>query len=197
MNTVASQPSSEPAVYHFDTLRTSDYASVSCLDSRTLIYRGQAEPGGMTYEILARLVVGSGSTGSCAGTPGNATLVGAGKQQTVLIAGGTNYNIDAGTRAQNYSFAGPDPHAAALSALSKATAATHATLLARHTTDYSALFHGFELDLGQKPDFTKTTDELVAEYATGTGNVYLEWLLFNLGRFMRVVSSLWLSVPLR
>ncbi|KZV83726.1 hypothetical protein EXIGLDRAFT_742074 [Exidia glandulosa HHB12029] len=189
VNTVASQSPSGPTVYHFDTLRTPDYASVSCLDKRTIVYRGQAEPGGMTYELLARLIVGSDASVQCTGTPGNATLASSSREQTVLIAGGTNYNIDAGTRATNYSFVGPDPHMAALSALSKATAQSYSSLFSRHTSDYSKLFHGFELDLGQKPDPSKTTDELVAEYSTATGNVYLEWLLFNLGRFMMITAA--------
>ncbi|EJD54534.1 glycoside hydrolase family 95 protein [Auricularia subglabra TFB-10046 SS5] len=178
----------DTAIYSLDTLRPRDYASVACLDKSTLAYRGLAESSGMTYEILVRLISSSPDSVTCSGA-GNATLTGSGARQMVLITGATNYNIDAGTRAHNFSFAGPDPHASALNSLSKASRSSYEALLSRHIDDYSALFHGFELDLGQKPDVVKPTDQLVAEYVTGTGNVYLEWLLFNLGRFMMITGA--------
>jgi alpha-L-fucosidase 2 len=184
IDTLASANPSGDTTYYFDTLRAADIATVSCLDDRTLLYRGQAEAGGMAYEILARLL-SDGPVHCVASTPaGNSTLVAAGKRQTLIWTGETEYNIDAGTAAKGFSFKGPDPHAAALSSLAAASRSGSARLLANHLRDYTALYDGFALDLGQVVDEDRTTDELVKAYATGEGNVYLEWLVFNLGRFL-------------
>ena len=48
---------------------------------------------------------------------------------------------------------------------------------------------GFGLDLGQTADFNTPTDELVAAYETDVGNPYLEWLLFNFGRYLLASSA--------
>ncbi|TCD62716.1 hypothetical protein EIP91_006542, partial [Steccherinum ochraceum] len=45
------------------------------------------------------------------------------------------------------------------------------------------------ISLGQEPDLTKSTDELKNAYETDTGNPYLEWLLFNFGRYLLVGSA--------
>ena len=163
---------------------------MSCYDDNTLLYRGQAEANGMTYEILAR-IVSDGPVTCSAATVGNATLTASGKRQTLVWTGETEYNIEAGTKAAGYSFKGPDPHAAALKSLTTATKAGLARLLSSHLRDFTALFDGFSLDIGQKVDNERSTDELVAAYQTGEGNPYLEWLTFSLGRFLCVYRPLY------
>ncbi|KAH7105024.1 glycoside hydrolase family 95 protein [Auriculariales sp. MPI-PUGE-AT-0066] len=189
VDTTASSTPSDGTVYYFDTLRTADIASVTCFDDHTLLYRGQAEAGGMAYEILARILSNGPVQCSESSSPGNATLVATGARQTLIWTGETEYNIDAGTPAQRFSFKGPDPHAAALKSLSAATKSGLARLLANHLRDYTTLYDAFALDLGQEIDKERTTDELVQAYSMDEGNVYLEWLVFNLGRFFTISGN--------
>ncbi|KAG8722629.1 hypothetical protein FRC11_002668, partial [Ceratobasidium sp. 423] len=54
---------------------------------------------------------------------------------------------------------------------------------------YRSALGGFSLNIGQKFDNTKTTAQLRKEYKADVGNPYLEWLLFNYGRYMLIGST--------
>lgn len=167
--------------------------NVSCYDQSTLVLRGLVAEPGMAYEILGR-VRSTGGKVSCVPVPGsqNATLhVTGGSEAWITWVGGTNYDMNAGDAAHGYSFQGADPHAALITLLNAATNSklSYQTILNQHIADYSGVVNKFSLNLGQIPDFQTPTDELVAPYETDTGNSYVEWLLFNFGRYLLVGSS--------
>jgi alpha-L-fucosidase 2 len=106
--------------------------------------------------------------------------------------GGTNYDMDAGDAAHGFSFAGADPHDALVSLLDSATSgAAYAPARAAHTADFAAVTGKFALSLGAwgAQQLGTPTDELRAAYAVDAGNPYVEWLAFNLGRYMLAASA--------
>lgn len=167
--------------------------NISCYDQSTLLLRGLVADPGMQYEILGR-ARSTGGKVSCVPVPGsqNATLqVTGGSEAWITWVGGTNYDMIAGDAAHGYSFKGADPHSALVTLLNSATnsRSSYQTILTQHMADYSGVITKFSLNLGQTPDFQTPTDELVAAYQTDTGNSYVEWLLFNFGRYLLVGSS--------
>lgn len=166
--------------------------NVTCQDNATLRISGTVASPGMAFELLARVASDGGSV-ACSGASvfnasatTNATIAVSGAQSMSIIwAGGTNYDMDAGDAAYGFSFQGVDPHDALVDILNAASAKAYTDLLAEHITDYTAVLHNdFALDLGGTPDLSTPTDQLKAQYEVDTGNPYLEWLLFNFGRHM-------------
>lgn len=168
-----------------------------------------SEPG-MLYEIIGRAqaTASSGKSASklsiqCTNVPSiNATdgsIISSFPNATVTVSGAsaawfswvgdTNYNQEAGNAAHNFSFQGPDPHAALLSTISTAAAPAYASLLSTHTSDFSSTISGFKLSLGQTPDLSVSTDQLRLSYEVDEGNSYLEWLTFNFGRYLLASSA--------
>lgn len=100
--------------------------------------------------------------------------------------------MDAGTAATAYKFKGSDP-VSKVQASSAAILSDFKTLLAQHVSDVkSTLYDSFSLDLGQTPDLSTPTDVLKTKYAvdgTASTNAYLDWLLFNYGRYMVLGSA--------
>ncbi len=170
--------------------------TVACFDNSTLQITGNASDPGMAFEFLARVTaLASGDASpsvSCTPSGANATLTVNGAQDVTLTwVGGTNYDMDAGDAAHDFSFQGADPHDALLSLLTPATAssASFDSLRAAHVEDFASVISQFALDLGQTPDFDTPTDVLKAQYETDVGNTYLEWVLFNYGRFLLATSA--------
>ncbi|RPD79389.1 hypothetical protein L226DRAFT_531196 [Lentinus tigrinus ALCF2SS1-7] len=171
--------------------------TVSCLDNSTLQITGTASSPGMTFEILARVSAGAsgGSSPSIACGPtgtGNATISVSGASAAWLTwVGGTNFDQDAGDAAHNFSFQGADPHDNLVKLIDAATSSSLAydEIVSAHIADYSGLMTKFHLDIGQKPDLDTPTDQLKNAYETDTGNTYLEWLLFNFGRYLLAGSA--------
>ena len=150
----------------------------------------------MIYEVLARVSASAKGTVSCSPSTktANATITVSGSPSDVYIiwTAGTNYNIDAGDAEHGFTFKGPDPHASLLTTLTTAATSSYASLWAAHQADYKSLSAGFQLNLGQKPDLTKTTAALLSAYkatSPSVGNPYIEWLAFNLGRYMLASSA--------
>ncbi|KAI0827198.1 Six-hairpin glycosidase-like protein [Trametes gibbosa] len=171
--------------------------TVSCFDDSTLKITGTVSNPGMAFEMLAR-VTARASAGassphvSCTPSGSNATLTVNGAQEAwITWVGGTNYDMDAGDAAHGFSFRGPDPHNALLSLLTQATSSSAAydALRAVHVEDYASVTAPFALNLGQTPDRNTPTDVLKAQYKTDQGNAYLEWVLFNYGRYMLTSSA--------
>ncbi|KAI5826662.1 glycoside hydrolase family 95 protein [Schizophyllum commune Tattone D] len=167
--------------------------NVTCLDDATLQVRGLAGAPGMLYEILFHALSEGGSTVSCASTGPfdtsaktlNATLSAFGTDLTIVWVGDTEYSMDAGDEAHNFSFRGDDPHDVLLSRISSIQDVTFAKLLDEHLQDVaSSTLNAFTLDLGQTPQLNVTTAALIDAYMTDEGNPYLEWLLFNYGRYL-------------
>ncbi|KAG6877340.1 hypothetical protein C0993_008477 [Termitomyces sp. T159_Od127] len=180
--------------------------NITCLDSSTLQIRGTTEPnGGMIYEILARLqtipVGDQLETTQCIqypvppGSPANATLevkAGTSREAWISWVGDTDYSMDAGNSKSGYSFRGSDPHNALFGLISSSTLDTSSfsSLLSQHVADYkAALTDKFSLSLGQTPRLDVPTDIIKAMYQIDVGDRYLEWLLFNYGRYMLVSSA--------
>ncbi|CAE6459257.1 unnamed protein product [Rhizoctonia solani] len=148
----------------------------------------------MLYEILGSIQQ-SGPANSSAGCvvdaeSGDAVLVTKGSTEAwVNWVGGTEYSIETGNAASGYTFKGADPHTGLAGLLGKAAKQSVPSALAAHIADYRTALGGFSLNIGQKVDSVKTTAQLRKEYKTDVGNPYLEWLLFNYGRYMLISST--------
>lgn len=118
------------------------------------------------------------------GTPPNATITVKGAQDAwITWVGGTEYSLDAGNEVHSFSYQGPDPHAALMKLTSSSS--SYASLLAQHVADFKATISDkFSLSLGQKAQLDVPTDVLRSQYTTDVGNPYLEWLIFNYGRYL-------------
>lgn len=108
----------------------------------------------------------------------------------VIWVGGTNYDMDAGDAVHNFTFSGTDPHPTLVSLLHAATSETYSSLSSAHEADYKQILtQSFSLDLGQRVDLNNPTDVLKTQYAVDVGNPYLEWVLFNYGRYLLASSA--------
>ena len=120
----------------------------------------------------------------------NATVTVSGAAVTWFSwVGGTNYDLEAGDAAHNFSFQGSDPHTTLLTELQGTSQPNYQSLLSSHTSDYASVISPFKLNIGQIPNFSVPTDQLRNAYETDEGDPYLEWLLFNLGRYMLASSA--------
>ncbi|KAI5826666.1 glycoside hydrolase family 95 protein [Schizophyllum commune Tattone D] len=174
--------------------------NVTCLDDATLQVRGYAGAPGMLYEILFRVLPAAQSTVSCAAADSydpsvatvNATLSASGSNLAIIWVGDTEYSMDAGDEAHGFSFRGDDPHDVLLSRISSLQDTSVGDLLAAHLDDVASTLNSFKLDLGQSAQLDQTTGAqldqttgaLLDAYQTDEGNPYLEWLLFNFGRYL-------------
>ncbi|CAG8705743.1 13429_t:CDS:10, partial [Acaulospora colombiana] len=113
-------------------------------------------------------------------------------------SGETEYDINAGTAAANYSFRGADPHSKLTPILSAINSLTYSNFLKRQVNDYTqGTSSSFSLNLGQRADYDHSTDELLVSYqasqlngqTTDKGRTLLEWLLFNYGRHLMFSSA--------
>lgn len=175
-------------------------ADVSCIDSATLRVQGNVALPGMAYELLFRATaLGAGARVSCQqlGTA-NATLsIEAATESWISWVGDTEYNMDAGNAAHAFSFSKPlaDVHAALMKLLDTAMMGKRSfdDILSAHVASYKTNLGDMSLtfDANRKIDLStlKTTDQLKAEYKTDEGDPYLEWLLFNYGRYLLASSA--------
>lgn len=171
--------------------------NISCLDQSTLLFQGNVSDPGMAYEFVARAsVLGPAANVSCIEQPQglgrmNATLIVMGAQQSwITWAGDTEYDMDAGSAAYNFSFRRADgvPRSVLISRI-VASAPAYDSVFATHVHSYRKFLGGFDLSLGQAPDLARSTDELKAAYQTDVGDPYLEWVLFNYGRYLLTSSA--------
>jgi alpha-L-fucosidase 2 len=159
----------------------------------------------MLYELLARVhttpvLSGRFPTTQCIqssvapGSPPNATIKVSSRSVSeawISWVGGTEYSLEAGDAAHGFSFRGSDPHDALLALLNHPTPVlTFSGILDQHVNDYKAtLTDKFSLSLGQKPRLDVSTDVVKAGYQTDVGDTYLEWLMFNYGRYLLASSA--------
>ncbi|KAH8096812.1 glycoside hydrolase family 95 protein [Cristinia sonorae] len=179
--------------YAFDTASAGlPQPTVSCLDPSTLLLRGAVSEPGMAYELIGR-VTPEGPDGQATCLPDgsrNATILVTGATASRIVwVGDTEFGIEAGDPAHGFSFRRELPHDDLLALLGAAAPQSFDSLLASHSRSHDSLLGGFSLSLGQTPDFSKPTDELKAAYKTDVGNPYLEWLLFNYGRYLLASSA--------
>lgn len=184
--------------------------NVTCAGSGSLRVRGHVGNPGILYEILATATAtrtsgpGGGGGGalpvSCAvytdpvtGLRNDTLVVSAGITEAwITWVGDTEYSLEHGTEEHGFSFKGLDPHNTLQSRIKSISASpwSFAPALAEHIKDFRATLHDrFSLDLGQKPDLSKTTAEIRSAYLLGKGDVYLEWLVFQMGRYLLAGSA--------
>lgn len=167
--------------------------TVDCFDDNTLIIRGTASDPGMAFEMLARIQTEPSNLAKCTAADSNATVVvDIATSSWITWVGGTNFDQNAGDALHNFSFEGVDPHDALVPILEEATSQSYTSLFQNHVSDVAvglSTENSFQLSLGEEPDFTNSTDELRAVYEVDTGNPYLEWLTFHLGRYMLFSST--------
>ncbi|KAF9053868.1 glycoside hydrolase family 95 protein [Hymenopellis radicata] len=165
--------------------------NVTCLDSSSLSVRGLVGSPGMLYELVFKGFSPGGNVSCAKVGDSNATLTlsGGASESWISWVGDTEYDMAAGDASHDFSFKGVDPHAALLTLVSTMSA-SYNEVLAQHVADVkSTIWDGFSLDLGQQADFDTTTSDLVSAYEVDEGNVYIEWLLFNYGRYLLASSA--------
>ena len=198
-NTSTTDPAGFTQKYTFAALQGLPTPNVTCADNMTLRLNGLVADPGMAYEILARVSISPGGTIECTSVP-NADKTGPAVNATITVTnvtsaailwvGGTNYDINAGDEAHEFSFRGPDPHDGLVSLLSGASEKSYVELIQEHIADFTTVLSAdFSLDLGQAAKLDVPTDELRAAYAVDKGDPYLEWLLFNYGRYLLASSA--------
>jgi alpha-L-fucosidase 2 len=166
------------------------------MDDSTLQVRGTAGTPGLLYELLFKAYSTGGSISCAEATPepgagSNATLTVTGANAAwIAWVGETEYDMYKGNAAANFSFQGPDPHAANVANLEKTTA-PYSVLRAQHLEDFASALGPFALSLGPIPDLNclPTTSEAMANYQVDVGNSWIEWVVFNYARYMLASSS--------
>ncbi|KAL3481684.1 alpha-fucosidase A [Aspergillus californicus] len=151
-------------------------------------------PEGMKYAAIARVNPTTAST-SC--SKGRLRVSTRKKELTIIITAETNYDQKAGNAENGWSFKGNDPapivDRTSLAAVSK----SYKTLVSRHTKDYKAIKGDFVLDLPDTENSAgEETAELIENYTyPGSGNPFLENLLFDYARHLLISSSRANSLP--
>lgn len=140
----------------------------------------------MVYEVMAK--VQTSPTGRVACSNGALTVTNA-QESIIYWTGATEYAINEGTETSGYSFKGPNPHAAVSTRIQRVSSNSYNHFYNAHIIDVRTTLHRFTLDIGQKPDYTRTTDKLVESYTQAQGDVLLEWLLFQYGRYLLFSSA--------
>ncbi|KAF8157029.1 glycoside hydrolase family 95 protein [Crassisporium funariophilum] len=178
-------------------------ASVTCLSETALLIEGHVSvsPPSMKYALVVRGFSSSPQSlircvqlPVASGTPKNATLhvtpSTMDSEVWVSWTGDTEYDMNAGDIAHGFSFRGADPVTKLLSLSPLST--DFQSILDQHTTDIrTTLSASFALDVGQTPVLDVPTDVLKAKYRTDgpPSNAYLEWVLFNYGRYLLASSD--------
>ncbi|KDR70259.1 hypothetical protein GALMADRAFT_230242 [Galerina marginata CBS 339.88] len=180
--------------------------NITCRSSNSMLVSGlvSTSPPGMAYALIFTAFASSKSaTVQCiqipvtSNSPPIAQLhvvsspTDANKESWITWIGDTEYDMNAGDAAHNFSFRSESP-VTKLAAIPTTSFSDYKTLLKQHTDDISGfLYDSFALDLGQKANLNLPTDVLKAQYTIDgpASNAYLEWVLFNYGRYMLASSS--------
>lgn len=181
--------------------------NITCLSQNSLLVTGlvSQSPPGMAYALIFNsFAASSKAVLQCiqqpvaSGSPPNATLhvsspnTSTNKEAWIIWTGDTEYDMNAGDAAHNFSFRGESPVTKLLASQSLKGFSDYATLLEQHVTDIESILQTpFALDLGQVPDFDSPTDVIKSRYSIDgpKSNAYLDWLTFNYGRYLLASSS--------
>jgi alpha-L-fucosidase 2 len=185
--------STMPAItYTFVGYPSLPLVTSTCYDNNTLQVQGSAGTPGMIWEILATVqATGNGADVSCSAINSTTSVitVGGAKGAWITWVGDTNYDMNAGNAANQFSFRGPDPHDTLTSLIQSSSNKDYLDLFNEHVQDYSSIMSSFSLDLGQQANLDASTDNIVRAYRRDVGDPYLEWILFNYGRYLLTGSS--------
>lgn len=153
----------------------------------------------MIYDAVARFVDNRDGDGVSCESNGSLTIARSPGFKTVdvIISAGTNYDATKGNAENDYSFRGDDPAAAVQQSTSSGAQQGYDKLLKAHIKDYQSLFGAFTLTL---PDAQRSAGQetavLISSYSSsGTGDPYLESLLFDYSRYLLIASSRENSLP--
>ena len=127
-------------------------------------------------------------TGQVSCSNGVLTITNA-QESIIYWTGATEYDMDKGTAMSGYSFKGPDPHAVVSTRIRRVSSDSYSDFYSAHLIDVQTTLQRFTLDIGQRSDYMHTTDELVETYTRAQGNVLLEWLFFQYGRYLLFSSA--------
>lgn len=117
----------------------------------------------------------------------------------IVLSIGTNYELNStifteSDRLKKLSASTTTAHDKVSGYMSSALSYNYEQLKQRHIDDYYGIFGRVSVDLGA-PVPEITTDELLANYKSGTYNTYLEELYFQYGRYLLIASSREGSLP--
>ncbi|KAH9475953.1 putative alpha-fucosidase A [Psilocybe cubensis] len=181
--------------------------NITCLSPSSLLVSGLVShsPPGMAYALIFNAYTASSkAVFQCVQQPvasgnlPNATLHifshngSANTEAWIVWTGDTEYDMNAGDAAHNFSFRGESPVTKLLSSRSPESFSDYNALLKQHIGDiYNILHRPFALDLGQVPDLDSPTDIIKDRYSINgpPSNAYLDWLTFNYGRYLLASSS--------
>ncbi|KAI1348385.1 Six-hairpin glycosidase-like protein [Xylaria sp. FL0043] len=184
----------------FENLLTSQDLVTTACGNNSVRFEGYTQAGspqGMKFSAIAKTLGGSAIT-SCSESS-NLVVQSAKSQrsQTIIIAADTDYDQKAGNRGDGYSFRGQDPTPAISSIASQALSKNYQNLLARHLKDYQVLEGKFSLELPDPNHSSELeTAVILSSYNwTGSGDPFLESLLFDYSRHLLISSSRDNSLP--
>ncbi|KAJ5684593.1 uncharacterized protein N7477_000938 [Penicillium maclennaniae] len=150
-----------------------------------LQFNGQLAHPGMKFLGIAQAL--QPSSIMCDGNSLALSSMSKSKTVTIVIRGGTSYEISHGNQKFRFSFRGDDPEPSLKKTFAAVIFKSYEEILARHITDYQRLFNTFSLDLPDSSNFsTITTADLILTYDPSNGNSFLESLLVDYGRYLLV-----------
>ncbi|KAI0445071.1 Six-hairpin glycosidase-like protein [Xylaria telfairii] len=180
-------------------LTTHNLTTATCKGSSIQLtgYTHAGPPQGMKFGAIVS-ALGDSSTKVCSNS-GRLVVQSfeSQKSQTIIIAASTDYDQKKGNRKYGYSFRGRDPIPVVSKIASDAASKEYETLLSRHLKDYQALESAFSFQL---PDTKNSsgieTAILFSNYDwNGSGDPFLESLLFDYSRHLLISSSRDNSLP--
>ncbi|KAG8886788.1 hypothetical protein FRB98_000970 [Tulasnella sp. 332] len=178
-------------VNSFFTARPPSASNITCLSSSSLLYTSSADPTiteGMQFSFIAKVTV-TGATTTCSSSTGAISISAGATDVFWSIVGDTQYDINKGTRETGYTFSnGKDTAAVAKTLIATVDALSASQIAAKHASDWSALYSGFELVLGDISEIsdTKTTNASIEAFTWEKGDLLLENNVFNYGRYLLI-----------
>lgn len=158
--------------------------------------RGITQPSiGLQFDSIARV---TGNISSSCSETGSLTIAPPAGQTavTIVFSAESNFDQTKGNAENDYSFKGEDPGPVVEETTALAATRTYGDLLQEHIQDYSSLIGLFNLTV---PDTAGSsaleTSEILARYAKGTADPFLETLMFDYSRHLLVSSSREGSLP--
>lgn len=151
---------------------------------------------GLKFDSTAE-VLGNATT-ACSSDAGTLTIPSNSTQSsiTIVIAAESDYDQTKGNAENKYSFRGTDPGPVVQQRIQAAVEEDYDALRQEHVDDYASLMGQFTLDLPQMANSsTLQTADLVAGYAFGTPDPFLESLMFDYSRHLLISSSREGSLP--
>jgi alpha-L-fucosidase 2 len=170
----ADKPGRLDCLVHLDSPHKQ--SSVGVEGGRSLVLRGQVEPGGVRFQCRAVLEAEGGRISEEAGG------------LRVAGADGLVIRLVAASSFKTFRDISADPGERCTAILKQATAKPWKRLLSDHLADHQALFRRATLDLGHSDAQRNPTDQRIAEFAAA-GDPQLAALTFQFGRYLLIGCS--------